>query len=150
MTAGRALDVTVFGATGFVGRLVAAYLAEHAPDGVRVGLAGRSQEKLARVRAQLPARAREWPLVVANSGETESLAAMARRTRVVATTVGPYRRAGLRLVEACADTGSDYADLTGEVQLEHESIERDARAAATGARIVHCCGFDSVPSDLGV
>jgi len=150
MAADHALDVTVFGATGFVGGLVAAYLAEHAPDGVQVGLAGRSQKKLARVRADLPAGAREWPLVVANSDDSESLAAMARGTRVVATTVGPYRREGLRLVEACADGGTDYADLTGEVLFVRESIGRDARAAATGARIVHSCGFDSVPSDLGV
>jgi short subunit dehydrogenase-like uncharacterized protein len=150
MAGDAALDITVFGATGFVGRLVAAYLAAHAPEGVRVGLAGRRQEKLAGVRAGLPARAREWPLVAADAGDAESLAAMARGTRVVATTVGPYRRAGLTLVEACADAGSDYVDLTGEVLFVRESIERDARAAATGARIVHSCGFDSIPSDLGV
>jgi len=150
MEADRGLDITVFGATGFVGRLVAAYLAEHAPDGVRVGLAGRSKEKLGRVRAGLPVRAREWPLVLASSGDAESLAAMARDTRVVATTVGPYRREGLRLVEACIDAGTDYADLTGEVLFVHESIKGHARAAASGARIVHSCGFDSIPSDLGV
>ena len=150
MEADRGLDITVFGATGFVGRLVAAYLAEHAPDGVRVGLAGRSKEKLGRVRAGLPVRAREWPLVLASSGDAGSLAAMARDTRVVATTVGPYRREGLRLVEACIDAGTDYADLTGEVLFVHESIKRHARAAASGARIVHSCGFDSIPSDLGV
>jgi len=150
MAGDRALDITVFGATGFVGALVAAYLAEHAPEGVWVGLAGRSQEKLARVRAGLPAGAREWPLVVANSTDGESLAAMAGGTRVVATTVGPYRREGLRLVEARADAGTDYADLTGEVLFVRESIERDARAAATGARIVHPCGFDSIPFYLGV
>ena len=150
MAADRTLDITVFGATGFVGALVAGYLAEHAPDGVRVGLAGRSEEKLARLRTDLPAGAREWPLVVANSTDAESLAVMARGTRVVATTVGPYRREGLGLVEACADAGTDYADLTGEVLFVRDSSERDARAAATGARIVHSCGFDSIPSDLGV
>ena len=150
MAADRTFDITVFGATGFVGRLVAAYLAEHAPDSVRVALAGRSQEKLARVRGDLPAGAREWPLVVANSGDAESLAAMARGTRVVATTVGPYRRIGLGLVDACIDAGADYVDLAGEVLFVRESVERDGRAAATGARIVHSCGFDSIPSDLGV
>lgn len=150
MPADRELDITVFGATGFVGKLVAAYLAEHAPDDVRVGLAGRSEQKLAGVRAELPVRAREWPLVVADSRDRESLAAMARGTRVVATTVGPYRREGLSLVEACADAGIDYVDLTGEVLFVRESLTRDARAAATGARIVHSCGFDSIPSDLGV
>ena len=150
MATDRALDITVFGATGFVGKLVAAHLAERAPRDVRVGLAGRSQEKLAKVRADLPARAREWPLVAANSVDAESLVAMARGTRVVATAVGPYRREGIRLVEACADAGTDYADLTGEVLFVRESIERDARASATGARVVHSCGFDSIPSDLGV
>ncbi len=146
MAADRTVDITVFGASGFVGRLVAAYLAEHAPDSVRVALAGRSQEKLARVRGDLPAGAREWPLVVANSGDAESLAAMARGTRVVATTVGPYRRKGLGLVDACIDAGADYVDLAGEVLFVRESVERDGRAAATGARIVHSCGFDSIPS----
>jgi len=102
------------------------------------------------VRTSLPAGAQQWPLVVANSTDVESLAAMVRGTRVVAATVGPYRREGLRLVEACADAGTDYADLTGEVLFVRESIERDARAAATGARIFHSCGFDSIPSDLGV
>ena len=92
VNANRALDITVFGATAFVGKLVVAYLTEHAPNGVHIGLAGHSQGKLARVRAELPDRAREWPLVMANSGDAESLAAMARGTRVVATTVGPYRR----------------------------------------------------------
>ena len=143
MAGDRSLDITVFGATGFVGALVAAYLAEHAPDGVRVGLAGRSQEKLARVRADLPAGTRDWPLVVANSLDAESLGAMARGTRVLATTVGPYRREGLRLVEACANAGTDYADLTGEVLFVRESVERDA--GATGARMVHSCGFGLDP-----
>ena len=146
----RDLDVVLFGASGFVGRLIAAYLAEHAPENTRIGLAGRSEDKLAGVRADLGPRAAEWPLVVADSADAESLRAMARRAQVVATTVGPYRRAGLPLVEACADAGTDYADLTGEVLFVHESAERHERAAASGARIVHSCGFDSIPSDLGV
>jgi short subunit dehydrogenase-like uncharacterized protein len=150
MSDGRPLDVVVFGATGFVGRLLAEYLAEHAPDGPRIGLAGRSEDKLARVRSGLGKRAADWPLVVADSSDEESLAEMARGTRVVATTVGPYRRSGLRLVEACAGAGTDYADLTGEVLFVRESIERHERAAESGARIVHGVGFDSIPSDLGV
>jgi short subunit dehydrogenase-like uncharacterized protein len=147
----RELDVVVFGATGFVGRLVAGYLADHAPDGARIGLAGRSAQRLADVRAGLGAAASAWPLLVADSADSASLEALARSARVVATTVGPYRHRGLGLVEACAQAGTDYADLSGEVLFIRESIDRCHEVAAgTGARIVHCCGFDSIPSDLGV
>jgi short subunit dehydrogenase-like uncharacterized protein len=146
----RPLDVVVFGATGFVGRLAAAYLAEHAPPGVRVGLAGRSEVKLAEIRSWLGEVAADWALVVAEAGDRASLDAMARGAGVVATTVGPYRHSGLPLVEACADAGTHYADLTGEVLFVHETMNLHERAAASGARIVHSCGFDSIPSDLGV
>jgi len=147
----RELDVVVFGATGFVGRLVAGYLAGHAPDGVRIGLAGRSAQRLADLRARLGAAASAWPLLVTDSADPASVAALVRAARVVATTVGPYRRQGLRLVEACASAGTDYADLSGEVLFIRESIDRcHDVAAGTGTRIVHCCGFDSIPSDLGV
>jgi len=147
----RDLDVVVFGATGFVGRLVAGYLAGHAPGGVRIGLAGRSERRLADVRAQLGAAASAWPLLVADSADPVSLAALARAARVVVTTVGPYRAQGLALVQACAEAGTHYADLTGEVLFIRDSIDRcHDVAVAAGARIVHCCGFDSVPSDLGV
>ena len=151
MSGDRDLDVVLFGATGFVGRLVAGYLAGHAPAGVRIGLAGRSAQRLAEVRAGLGAPAEAWPLLVADSADSESLAALARAARVVATTVGPYRQHGIKLVEACASMGTDYADLTGEVLFIRDSIDRYHEAAAgSGARIVHCCGFDSIPSDLGV
>ena len=147
----RDLDVVVFGATGFVGRLVASYLAAHAPDSVRIGLAGRSAERLADLRSRLGPAAAQWPLLVADSADPESIAVLAGAARVVATTVGPYRRLGLTLVQACARAGTDYADLSGEVLFLRESIDRYAAlAAGTGARIVHCCGFDSIPSDLGV
>jgi short subunit dehydrogenase-like uncharacterized protein/ribosomal protein S18 acetylase RimI-like enzyme len=147
----RELDVVIFGATGFAGRLVAGYLAGHAPGGVRVGLAGRSERRLADARAGLGADASDWPLLVADSADPGSLAALARRARVVVCTVGPYRARGLALVQACAGAGTDYADLTGEVLFIRDSIDRcHDVAAAAGARIVHCCGFDSVPSDLGV
>jgi short subunit dehydrogenase-like uncharacterized protein len=151
MSGDRELDVVVFGATGFAGRLVAGYLAGHAPSAVRIGLAGRSERRLAEVRAALGAAAVAWPLLVADSADPVSLAALARAARVVVTTVGPYRARGLALVRACAEAGTDYADLTGEVLFIRDSIDRchDA-AASSGARIVHCCGFDSVPSDLGV
>ena len=141
----------LFGATGFVGRLVAGYLAQHAPAGVRIGLAGRSRDRLAAVRHQLPAVAADWPLIVADVGDPDSLKAMAAATTVVATTVGPYARYGLPVVGACAEAGTDYADLTGEVMFVRESMDRFGDVAVTnGARIVHSCGFDSIPSDLGV
>ncbi|HEY1740118.1 MAG TPA: saccharopine dehydrogenase NADP-binding domain-containing protein [Acidimicrobiia bacterium] len=151
MSEERELDVVVFGATGFVGRLVALYLAEHAPDGLRVGLAGRAQDRLAAVRAGLNAKGSAWPLIVADSDDATSLGALAARTCVVATTVGPYRRWGMGLVRACVEAGTHYADLTGEVAFMRESIDACHDAAAqAGVRIVHACGFDSMPSDLGV
>ncbi len=151
MSGDRELDVVVFGATGFVGRLVAGYLADHAPDGVRIGLAGRSAQRLADIRARLGAAASAWPLLVTDSADPASVAALGRSARVVATTVGPYRQHGLPLVEACASAGTDYADLSGEVLFIRESIGHcHDVAAGTGTRIVHCCGFDSIPSDLGV
>jgi short subunit dehydrogenase-like uncharacterized protein len=147
----RELDVVVFGATGFVGRLVAEYLAGHAPGGVRIGLAGRSQRRLADVRAGLGAVASAWPLLAADSTDPASVTTLARAARVVVSTVGPYRTHGLALVQACAAAGTDYADLTGEMLFIRDSIDRcHDVAVGTGARIVHCCGFDSVPSDLGV
>jgi short subunit dehydrogenase-like uncharacterized protein len=147
----RELDVVVFGATGFVGRLVAGYLAGHAPGSVRVGLAGRSMRQLAGVREGLGAAASAWPLLAADAADRRSLAALARAARVVVTTVGPYHARGLALVGACAEAGTDYADLAGEVLFIRDSIDccHDV-AAGAGARIVHGCGFDSIPSDLGV
>ena len=151
MSAERPVDVVVYGATGFVGRLTAEYLAAHAPAGVTVGLAGRSQARLEEVRSSLGPAAADWPLIVAEAGDEGSLAALAASCRVVATTVGPYRRYGLPLVAACAQAGTDYVDLTGEVLFMRDSIDRhDAEAQRSGARIVHTCGFDSIPSDLGV
>ncbi len=151
MAGERGLDIVVFGATGFVGRLVAGCLAESAPAGLRVGLAGRSPQRLAQVRAGLGPAAARWPLIAADSTDAASMAALAASTRVVATTVGPYARSGLPLVAACAAAGTDYADLTGEVLFMHDSIRAYDRPAATSrARIVHACGFDSIPSDLGV
>ena len=103
------------------------------------------------MRDELGARAADWPLIVADSEDGAALAELAARTTAVATTVGPYRRYGMPLVEACAAAGTHYADLTGETLFMRETIERfDAPAKASGARIVHSCGFDSIPSDLGV
>jgi len=147
----RELDLVVFGATGFVGKLTAKYLAENAPDEARIGLAARSRDKLEKAQQDVGGRAAQWPLIEADSSDPDSLGALARRTSVVATTVGPYRAYGLPLVEACAAAGTHYADLTGEVLFMREAIDRfDEPAKSSGARIVHNCGFDSIPSDLGV
>ncbi len=151
MDADREFDLILFGATGFVGRLTAEYLAGVAPKGARLALAARSEQRLAQIRSSLGPAAADWPLLVADVGDAEAIAQLAGRARVVVTTVGPYRRYGLGLVEACATAGTHYADLSGEVLFMRETIDRfDALAAASGARIVHSCGFDSIPSDLGV
>ena len=141
-------DVVVYGASGFVGALVAAHLAAHAPDGTRIALAGRSSARLDAVRTRL---GRNWPLIVADADDAAALSALAASTRVVITTVGPYARYGRTLVHACAAAGTDYVDLTGEVLFARASVEENHELArSTGARIVHSCGFDSIPSDLGV
>ena len=142
-------ELVVFGATGFVGRLTAAYLARSAPPGARIALGGRSLDRLTALRAELPPAAADWPLVVADSTDRAAIDALAASTTAVATTVGPYARYGMPLVEACAANGTHYADLTGEVPFVRASADRaHAQARATGARITHACGFDSVPSDL--
>lgn len=141
-------DIVVYGATGFVGALVAEYLAGHSPAGIRIALAGRSGERLASLQHRLGV---DWPLIVADANDTDALAAMAASTRVVVTTVGPYAKYGRALAHACAAAGTDYADLTGEVLFVRHSIDENHELArSTGARIVHSCGFDSIPSDLGV
>ncbi|MEV1044165.1 saccharopine dehydrogenase NADP-binding domain-containing protein [Streptomyces sp. NPDC049916] len=149
----RPLDIVLFGATGFVGALTAEYLAAHAPSGLRWALAGRSRDKLERLRERLSAAApgcADLPLVVADADDTRALAELAASTRVVATTVGPFIRYGAKLVAACAEAGTDYADLTGEAEfIDRSCLAQDTRARETGARIVHACGFDSVPHDLG-
>lgn len=149
-SSGRDLDIVLYGATGFVGRLSAKYLANSGAD-IRVALAGRSLDRLHAVRQSLGAAARDWRLIVADISQPAALRAMAARTQVVVNAVGPYTRYGLPVVAACARTGTDYADLTGEVPFVRTSIDSYNNAAIeTGARIVHSCGFDSVPSDLTV
>ncbi|AYF73498.1 enoyl-ACP reductase [Nocardia yunnanensis] len=149
--ADREFDIVLFGATGFVGKLTAEYLLGAAPADARIALAGRSAEKLAAVRAELGPAAAEWPLVQADSNDQASLDALAARTKVVVTTVGPYLRYGFPLVQACAENGTHYADLTGEPLFIRECIDRFGdKAAETGAKIVNSCGYDSIPSDLSV
>jgi short subunit dehydrogenase-like uncharacterized protein len=149
--ADRELDLVLFGATGFTGKLVAQYLAKDAPADARIGLAGRSEEKLASVRSDLPSAAADWPLIVADKSDPDSLSKLVSRTTAVITTVGPYAQGGLALVEACANAGTHYADLAGELSFMRDSIDAyDDAAAKSGARIVHASGFDSIPFDLGV
>lgn len=146
----REFDIVLYGATGFVGKLTAEYLARAGGD-ARIALAGRSTERLLAVRKTLGESAQSWPILAADAASPSSLNEMAARTRVVVTTVGPYSRYGMPLVAACAAAGTDYADLTGEAMFIRESIDLyHKQAADTGARIVHCCGFDSIPSDLSV
>ncbi len=150
--AGRDLDLVLWGATGFTGRLVAHHLTRHGKD-VRWALGGRSPEKLEALRGELAAlrpEARDLPLVVGDSLDARSLEPIVRRARVVCTTVGPYALYGTPLVSLCAELGTDYCDLAGEVAWMRRNVDRfHERACRSGARIVHCCGFDSIPSDLG-
>jgi short subunit dehydrogenase-like uncharacterized protein len=148
----RKYDVVLFGATGFTGKLTAEYLAKAAPT-LRWALAGRSKDKLEAVRKDLAAidgKLASLDLLLADAADPAALALVAKDTRVVCTTVGPYMKYGRALAAACAEAGTHYCDLTGEAPFVRTSIDdNQARAQATGARIVHCCGFDSIPSDLG-
>jgi len=150
----RSYDIVLFGATGFTGRLTADYLARHAPAHCRWALAGRNQAKLEAVRAELvtlDSALAQLPLLTADVGDPDSLAAVAASTRVVISTVGPYLQYGEPLVAACAEAGTDYLDLTGEPEFVDLMYARHhEQAVRSGARLIHCCGFDSIPHDLGV
>ena len=141
----RDFELIVFGATGFTGRLVADYIQRAtARDPLRWAIAGRSRDKLAALGLGVP-------IVVADALDPAAIRALAERAGVVCTTAGPFARYGSELVAACAEAGTHYCDLTGEVPWMRRMIDlHHARAQATGARIVHTCGFDSIPSDLGV
>jgi short subunit dehydrogenase-like uncharacterized protein len=144
----RDLDVVVYGATGFAGVLVAEHLAAHAPEGTRIALAGRSPARLEAVRERLGV---DWPVLVADAAAEGDLAKLAAAAHVVLTTVGPYAKYGRALAHACAEAGTDYVDITGEVLFARASADENHELArSTGARIVHSCGFDSIPSDIGV
>ncbi len=148
----REFDVVVYGATGFTGRLVAEYLNNQYGVGkdLKWAMAGRSEEKLAAVRDEMGVPA-DVPFVVADASDPASLKAMAERTGVVLTTVGPYQLYGSDVVAACVAAGTDYVDLCGEVNWMHTMIAEHGDAAKkSGARIVLSCGFDSIPFDLGV
>jgi short subunit dehydrogenase-like uncharacterized protein len=146
-------DVVVFGATSFVGQILTRYLAEQfgTHDGLKWAIAGRSESKLAALRSGLGLKAGRLPLLVADAADEAALRRMCEDTRVVISTVGPYALYGEPLVKVCAETGTDYCDLTGETPWIRRMIRAyEKTAKKSGARIVHCCGFDSIPSDLGV
>ncbi|NVJ97529.1 MAG: saccharopine dehydrogenase NADP-binding domain-containing protein [Alphaproteobacteria bacterium] len=146
-------DVTVFGATSFVGQILTRYMAEtygHGGD-VRWAIAGRSEAKLNELKESLGPTVVGLPVIVADAADEEALTGMVKGTRVVISTVGPYALYGSLLVKLCATLGTDYVDLTGEPQWIRRMIDaHEEDALRSGARIVHCCGFDSIPSDLGV
>ena len=147
----REFDIVLWGATGYTGQLVADYLARNYLDGetgLRLALAGRNEEKVRRVAADIGEP--ELPILIGDSFDGASLDAMASRADVVISTVGPYAKYGAELVAACVRNGTDYCDLTGETQFVRAMIDaHQQEAERTGARIVHCCGYDSIPSDLG-
>lgn len=150
----RGYDIVLFGATGYTGALTAEYLAENAPRELRWALAGRNIDKLEAVRAELAEIDPDRPtpdLLLADVDDTASIRTLAASAQVVITTVGPYAEYGEPLVAACAAEGTDYVDLCGEPAfVDHMYVRHHATAQSTGARIVHACGFDSVPHDLGV
>lgn len=147
----REFDIIVWGASGFTGRLVAEYLFNNygVDQTIKWAMGGRSQTKLEKVRAEVADNS--VPLVIADSQDEESLNAMTQRTKVVCTTVGPYAKYGSKLVHSCISNQTDYCDLAGEVQWMRRMIDHHHEAASlNGTKIVHTCGFDSIPSDMGV
>jgi short subunit dehydrogenase-like uncharacterized protein len=147
----RDFDIVLWGATGYTGQLVADYLVRnylHGDTGLRLALAGRNEDKVRGVAAEVGAP--DLPVLVGDSFDAASLDAIASRAEVIISTVGPYAKYGAELVGACARNGTDYCDLTGETQFVRAMIDaHEEEAKKTGARIVHCCGYDSIPSDLG-
>jgi short subunit dehydrogenase-like uncharacterized protein len=146
----REHDIVLFGATGFTGGLTAEYLARHADAGTKWAIAGRNRDKLEALRGRLGDAHTELPILHADVGDAASLRRLAESTKVVITTVGPYINYGEPLVAACATAGTDYVDLTGEPEfVDLMWLRHHAEAERTGARLVHSCGFDSIPYDLG-
>jgi short subunit dehydrogenase-like uncharacterized protein len=153
MAGDRQYDLALFGATGFTGGLTARYLAANGPGGLRWALVGRNRAKLEAVRSQLDGLGSGVPapdLLEADAADPAALAKVAEAAKVVATTVGPYALYGEPLVAACAAAGTDYTDLTGEPEfVDRIWLGYHEQAKRSGARLVHCCGFDSIPHDLG-
>jgi len=147
----RDFDIVLWGATGFTGRLVADYLVRNylgGETGLRLALAGRNKEKLEGVASEVGAP--ELPILIGDSFDADSLDAIASKADVLISAVGPYAKYGAEVVAACVRNGTDYCDLTGETHFVRAMIDaHHEEAKKTGARIVHCCGYDSIPSDLG-
>ena len=150
-------DLVVFGATSFVGQILTTYLTQYFADQgtsgeqIRWAIAGRSQSKLDALKQKLGAAAKDLTTIIADVNDSQAIKALCEKTRVVVSTVGPYALYGEAMIQACVETGTDYCDLTGETQWIKKMLDRyQSQAEQTGARIVNCCGFDSVPSDMGV
>jgi len=147
----RDFDIVLWGATGFTGRLVADYLVRNylgGETGLRLALAGRNKQKLEGIAKEIGAP--QLPILVGDSFDVDSLDEIASKTEVLISTVGPYAKYGAEIVAACVRNGTDYCDLTGETHFVRAMIDaHHEEAKKTGARIVHCCGYDSIPSDLG-
>ena len=147
MTQAREFDITLFGSTGFTGGLIAEYLCSNAPESARIAVAGRDRSKLERVAARM---GRDVGIIEADATDAGALRQMAEETRVLISTVGPYTIHGEPVVRACAEAGTDYVDLTGEPEfVDLMYLKYNDLAVASGARLIHACGFDSIPHDLG-
>ena len=147
----REFDLVLFGASGFTGGLVAEYLAASAPEGLKVALAGRDEAALVRRRGELPGTARQWPVLPADAGDVVALGRLAGSCRLVLTTVGPYARLGMPLVQACVQAGTDYVDLSGEIPFLRACIDRfQGEAEQRGIRLVQTCGIVAAMVDLAV
>lgn len=150
-------DLIVFGATSFVGQILTTYLCDYFSEQNKSGeqiqwaIAGRSSSKLDTLKKQLGDKAQNLDIIIADVNDSDAIQALCNQTRVVVSTVGPYALYGEAMIKACVETGTDYCDLTGETQWIKKMIDKyQSQAERSGARIVHCCGFDSVPSDMGV
>jgi short subunit dehydrogenase-like uncharacterized protein len=150
---GKPYELVVFGATSFVGKILCDYLSNRCTSDkdLRWAIAGRSQSKLDALKQSLGPAASSIAVLLADAADSASLEKLCAQTRVVVSTVGPYALYGEPLIKACVESGTDYCDLTGEVQWIRRMIQQyETRAKQSGAKIVHCCGFDSIPSDMGV
>lgn len=146
-------DLIIFGATSFVGQILTTYMIEHlgTKSDISWAIAARSSAKLTELRDSYGDSASQLPMIIADSHDEASLQAMCSQTRVIISTVGPYALYGELLVKTCAETGTDYTDLTGEAQWIKQMQDKYQQAAQdSGARIVNSCGFDSIPSDMGM
>ena len=148
----KKFDLVIFGATSFVGQILTEYLFDHIglSRKVKWAIAGRSEAKLNNLRDSLGEKAAKLPIIVADSMDQPALEDMCKKSRVIVSTVGPYALYGETLVKVCAENGNDYCDLTGEAYwIKQMILKYEKTAKKSGARIVNCCGFDSIPSDLG-